>query len=196
MRWLTRVPILQLKISFSHHRDLNVKANNDRSWDYTGGVLVQQPAPVPAPVPEPFVPTLGNSMQRNGAANPAVVPQQQYAADMYAPPSAPAPAPAQAQQMPAGPRPPRSGHFGGHTFAPGELNVTGKASQAQHTACGTLLASSLQAAKCWRPSAGQDYEIAHDSIAKAAQAAARGGVAQPAYNPAPMQAQPQYGLCP
>ena len=31
------VLLLQLKIAYSVHRDLNVKANNDKSWDYTGG---------------------------------------------------------------------------------------------------------------------------------------------------------------
>ena len=29
--------LLQLKIAYSVHRDLNVKANNDKSWDYGGG---------------------------------------------------------------------------------------------------------------------------------------------------------------
>lgn len=40
---------LQLKISFSVHRDLNVKGNNDKSMDYT---MPQQPA-VPAALPYP-----------------------------------------------------------------------------------------------------------------------------------------------
>lgn len=30
---------LQLKITYSRHKDLNVKGNNDKSMDYTGGLL-------------------------------------------------------------------------------------------------------------------------------------------------------------
>lgn len=34
-----KVVLLQLKITYSRHRDLNVKGNNDKSADYTGGIL-------------------------------------------------------------------------------------------------------------------------------------------------------------
>lgn len=35
-----RLPFrVQLKITYSRHRDLNVKGNNDKSADYTGGLL-------------------------------------------------------------------------------------------------------------------------------------------------------------
>jgi hypothetical protein len=39
---------MQLKISYSIHRNLNVKGNNDRSWDYTLQVGAPQPALAPA----------------------------------------------------------------------------------------------------------------------------------------------------
>jgi hypothetical protein len=38
---------LQIKLSYSVHRDLNVKANNERGWDWTGSNLLQTP-PAPA----------------------------------------------------------------------------------------------------------------------------------------------------
>lgn len=41
--------LLQLKISFSVHRDLNVKGNNDKSMDYT----LPQQAAAPAPLAYP-----------------------------------------------------------------------------------------------------------------------------------------------
>lgn len=40
----------QIKLSYSVHRDLNVKANNERGWDWTGSNLLQTP---PAPQPHP-----------------------------------------------------------------------------------------------------------------------------------------------
>ena len=35
----------QLKMSYSVHRDLNVRANNERGWDWTGSNLAQQVPP-------------------------------------------------------------------------------------------------------------------------------------------------------
>lgn len=29
--------VMQLKLTYSRHKDLNVRMNNERSWDYTGG---------------------------------------------------------------------------------------------------------------------------------------------------------------
>ena len=36
--------VLQIKLSYSVHRDLNVKANNERGWDWTGSNLLQTPS--------------------------------------------------------------------------------------------------------------------------------------------------------
>ena len=36
--------MLQIKLSYSVHRDLNVKANNERGWDWTGSNLLQTPS--------------------------------------------------------------------------------------------------------------------------------------------------------
>jgi hypothetical protein len=38
------IAVLQIKLSYSVHRDLNVKANNERGWDWTGSNLLQTPA--------------------------------------------------------------------------------------------------------------------------------------------------------
>ena len=57
---------LQLKISFSVHRDLNVKGQNDKSMDYT---LAQQPAGAP---PMAFPPAPAGAPL--GAAPPGLPP--------------------------------------------------------------------------------------------------------------------------
>jgi hypothetical protein len=38
---------LQLKINYSVHQDLNVKGNNERSWDYTNQAAAAPPPLVP-----------------------------------------------------------------------------------------------------------------------------------------------------
>lgn len=43
------VPVMQLKITYSVHRDLNVKGNNERGWDYTVGHLGYAPPPLTPP---------------------------------------------------------------------------------------------------------------------------------------------------
>ena len=56
---LKGVAVLQLKIAYSVHRDLNVKANNDKSWDYGGAT--------PGAVAGPGPPTNGYNPSAGGS---------------------------------------------------------------------------------------------------------------------------------
>ncbi len=55
-----RATVLQLKIAYSVHRDLNVKANNDKSWDYGGGT--PGAAAGPGPPTNGYNPSAGGSL--------------------------------------------------------------------------------------------------------------------------------------
>ena len=52
--------MLQLKIAYSVHRDLNVKANNDKSWDYGGGTPGASAGP--GPPTNGYNPSAGGSL--------------------------------------------------------------------------------------------------------------------------------------
>ncbi len=54
--------LLQLKIAYSVHRDLNVKANNDKSWDYGGGGAVPGAAAGPGPPTNGYNPSATASL--------------------------------------------------------------------------------------------------------------------------------------
>jgi len=65
--------MLQLKIAYSVHRDLNVKANNDKSWDYGGGT--PGAAAGPGPPTNGYNPSAGGSLAADDPPTGSLIPQ-------------------------------------------------------------------------------------------------------------------------
>ena len=157
--------MLQLKIAYSVHRDLNVKANNDKSWDY-GGATPGGPAG-PGPPTNGYNPSAGGSLA--------------------------------ADEPPTG-LPACCALFNGSTqlkqeHVPAYMQRWSR-SLLPHAMSSLLFPDVRIFSSRASPGAGQDYERAHEELAKAAQSFIGGGGAGPYGAPPPAGYGPPPGYRP